>query len=343
MAGLFVTQKKNTFFAKKGYELAWEQIKLPITNPAPLADLDSADAIQMQLKDGQALISCDRYDAVFNTKKGLLSSLKIDGVELIEGSLHGDFWRAPVDNENRRKMKGLSEMWRLATQKIKVDNVEIKKPTDKIVRIAVKGVMTSPQSTYNVDYSFLASGEIIVSPRLVTKSNTLPRVGMQMILKDSFDQMKWFGLGPNPTYPDRKEERVGVFSGSVEDQWVEYSRPQENGNKVETRWVTLTDSKGYGLMVQGMPYLSVSARYYSAQEMANARHFHELTKGKGIYLNLDLLQRGIGGINSWNEPPLRPYIIKSGRHAYSFVIRPIRKGDDAMSLSKVDYSTLISP
>ena len=45
------------------------------------------------------------------------------------------------------------------------------------------------------------------------------------------ENMTWYGRGPVETYVDRKFERIGVYNSTVDKQWVDYMRPQENGNK----------------------------------------------------------------------------------------------------------------
>jgi beta-galactosidase len=330
------TQKEDKFFAKKGYELAWEQVRLPIKREVAAVDLSKANVINLKQGKGSAVISCDRYTAEFDTNGGVLASLKIDGVELIENGLRPDFWRVPVDND-RGGIKEKRKKWRSVAGKWKASDVSVERKGPKMVRISVKGGIDS-ENKFDVDYTFLATGDIIVSPRFVTKAADVPRVGMQMVLKKGFEQMQWFGLGPNPTYIDRREERVGVYSGTVDQQWVEYSKPQENGNKVETRWVVLRNKKGVGLMAQGMDHLSVAARHYNYDDIELVRHFHEMRRRDEVYLNLDLIQTGIGGINSWGAGALSQYKIDAGEHKYSFVLRPVRGGEDAMTLSKVDYS-----
>ena len=74
-------------------------------------------------------------------------------------------------------------------------------------------------------------------------------------------RLSWYGRGPAETYVDRQFERVGVYSSTVADQWVDYSRPQENGNKTDVRWVALTNDEGVGLLAVGAPLLSVAAAH----------------------------------------------------------------------------------
>ena len=79
----------------------------------------------------------------------------------------------------------------------------------------------------------------------------MPRVGMELVVSPGLEKMAWYGRGPAATYVDRQFERVGVYSSTVTDEWVDYSRPQENGNKTDVRWVALTNDAGVGLLAEG--------------------------------------------------------------------------------------------
>ena len=49
----------------------------------------------------------------------------------------------------------------------------------------------------------------------------------------------------------------------MDKEWVEYMRPQENGNKTDVRWVELTNAQGVGILATGRPPLNVTARHYT--------------------------------------------------------------------------------
>jgi Beta galactosidase small chain. len=94
---------------------------------------------------------------------------------------------------------------------------------------------------------------------------------------------------------DRKEgARVGVYSGTVDEQYVPYIVPEENGNKTEVRWVSLTNADGVGLLAVGMPTMEVSAHHYTTEDLTQARHTYELVRREEITLNLDYAQSGLG-------------------------------------------------
>ena len=61
----------------------------------------------------------------------------------------------------------------------------------------------------------------------------------------------WYGRGPVENYHDRQDGTpIGVWSTSVDEQFVDYLRPQDHGNHTDVRWVGLAGDDG-GLIVTG--------------------------------------------------------------------------------------------
>ena len=113
--------------------------------------------------------------------------------------------------------------------------------------------------------------------------------------------MTWYGRGPAETYIDRAFERVGVYTSTVSAEWVEYSRPQENGNKTDVRWVALTNDKGDRPASRGRCRCWASERHHASQrEIEQAAYTYQIPSAREVYLNLDLAQMGVGGIDSWS-------------------------------------------
>ena len=154
----------------------------------------------------------------------------------------------------------------------------------------------------------------------------MPRFGLELVVSPGLETIEWYGRGPLETYSDRAFERIGVYSSTVGEQWVEYSRPQENGNKTDVRWVTLTNQAGVGLMAIGDPTLSVAASHVTKDDLEGADYSFKLPRRPEVYLNLDMAQMGVGGIDSWsrNAYPLPAYRIASDQaHRYRFRLKPV--------------------
>jgi len=155
-----------------------------------------------------------------------------------------------------------------------------------------------------------------------------------MTLPTGFEQFSWFGRGPHENYIDRNEgAAVGYYSSTVEDQYVPYILPQENGNKTDVRWLALTNDDGVGLLAAGMPgengeslLMEASVSHYTSEDLFQAFHTNELLRRDEITLNLDYKQCGLGGA-SCGPGTLPQYLIMPGTYRFSFRLRPFTAQD----------------
>ena len=192
-------------------------------------------------------------------------------------------------------------------------------------------------------YSIYGSGDVLVDTHVVPSEHLppLPRVGLQMRLPAGYDQFAWYGRGPHESYSDRKMSAdVGVYGGTVDEQYVPYIMPQENGNKTEVRWVALTNPAGHGLFVAGVhpeddaPWLNVSAHHFTTQDLAEAKHTYELKRRDEITLNLDYAQGGLGN-GSCGPGVLPQYLLQPQEVRFSLWLRPFMPDTmSPMELSK---------
>jgi beta-galactosidase len=81
--------------------------------------------------------------------------------------------------------------------------------------------------------------------------------------------------------------------------------------------------KGIGLLAVGQPLLSVNALHYTTDDLQAAEHPYQLPKRDITVLNLDLMQQGVGGDNSWGAWPHKEYLIPCRQYTYRFCLRPI--------------------
>jgi beta-galactosidase len=166
----------------------------------------------------------------------------------------------------------------------------------------------------------------------------MPRFGMQTTLKAGFDNLAWLGKGPQETYSDRQDARVGLYRGKVKDQFFEYIKPQETGNKEAVRWLALTDPQGRGLLAIGQPLLSANALHASTDDLycaTNKENYYSymLPKRETVTLNLDLKQRGLGGDNSWGALPHEAFRLSTWPTTYSYRLRVLHGGEDFAQLA----------
>jgi beta-galactosidase len=146
--------------------------------------------------------------------------------------------------------------------------------------------------------------------------------------------MMWFGRGPHENYIDRNTSAyVGLYKGSVAEQYFPYDRPQENGNKTEVRWMSLTNTNGDGLMAIGAPYISTSAYLFPTEDLdepgvrKSQRHPSDIVEKNMVTWNIDWKQMGVGGDTSWGAYPHQQYLIPAQRLSYSFRLCLVNKAD----------------
>ena len=318
------TVTKDMPWASKGHLLAWDQFEL---RSSAIVDNPAGPALTLDENDGTVAISGKNFAAKFSKELGALVSYKVSGVEMMAGPLIPNFWRAPTDNDGGNKMPKRLGIWKEAAQNRKVDSVKVLKKDDNRIGVTVISTAAAKESKVIVDYEVHGNGSILVYYRLKPGKElpNIPRIGMQFKMPKAFDNMKWYGRGPHENYWDRKTgAAVDVYAEKVTEPAHEYVRPQENGNKTDVRWMTLTDNAGKGLKFTALPLLSVSAWPYAMEDIEAAKHPFEIAERDYITVNVDYKQMGVGGDNSWGAKTHKEYTLPAKEYAYSFVIEPVK-------------------
>jgi beta-galactosidase len=257
-----------------------------------------------------------------------------------------NFWRATTDNDFGAKSQKTLEKWKQATKnqvlkeiKFLSNSKEIKFKSDKKIKdeLTIQATFDLPAVAGQivVSYTINALGEITVHNQLVnikTDLPHLPRFGNNLILKDEYQTVNWFGRGPHENYQDRKTSAlVGEYKASVSDLYFSYIRPQENGYKTEVRWVTFTNNNGKGVRVERPELLSFSAHHqynddFDDGEKKMQRHSTDIKKRELVNINIDYGQTGVGGDNSWSPSGLahKEYRVNAGNLEYTYTISPIK-------------------
>jgi beta-galactosidase len=316
-------------WAPAGHELAWEQFV--IAEAKPKDEKVEADLPFDVSADNDIVIRGRDFSATIDDQTGFLADYTWRGSHLLAAPMRPDFWRAPVDNDRGARLNRRLRAWRSAGESFRSVGTQVQ--LDKNAAVPVVHVKSHGRledvgdAPYSVAYSVDATGKIIVSvsyePNDQDDAPMLPRFGTLWTLDGSYNQITWYGRGPQPTYSDRKQAPLGIYSGSARDQFVHYFRPQESSNKSDVRWVAVTNPSGIGLLATGSPTLSVGVSEFDNRQMEAARYDFELQRRNRTYLNLDMLQMGVGGNDSWGSTAMHPYLPQNHDYEYSFTIRGI--------------------
>jgi beta-galactosidase len=276
------------------------------------------DAVVITGKDFK--ISIDRYAS------GGLVSYIYKGKEQLNAPLLPHFTRPLTDNDKRgwkanRKLKPWYEV------KLKPIDASVTESTKEKVVVASHFSLINDSAMIRVMYTINAEGVIKVDFVLNVKTGLpdIPKVGMQTGIRREYSVIDWYGRGPLENYIDRRYgSDVGLYSKDIYDFMEPYVVPQENGNRTDVRWMFLHNKASQGILIAADSLLSMSAWPYTEENISTARHTNKLKDAGFITLNIDLVQMGVGGNDSWSDvaAPLEQYMIKSKWYHYAFYLYP---------------------
>lgn len=329
-----------TVWADTGHEVAWAQFKLPVEEVAASVMFASSMPALIEKKNGNKIQLVGNDSTIsFDTYKGMISDMDFNGIPIITAGPSINVWRAPTNNDTK------SHDWRNAGyDKLipRVTSLETSRPNSHTVKMKVDSVLGAysirPSFQASTEYTFYGSGDIAVKCRLIPLRKDLPylpRFGMTLRLGKEFDRVQWYGRGFHENYIDRKESaRIGVYSARVQELYVPYITPQENGNRSDVRWASLTNLRGEGLLVIGEPTFNFSAHHYTAQDFTNAWHTYDLKQRNETIVNIDYEFTGLGSA-SCGPGPLEKYQLIAEKMELEFILRPFScDGVSPMGLSK---------
>ena len=300
--------------------------------------------------DQMFIVSGKGFAYGFNKETGLLSSIKMADNELMLKPMAPNFWRAPTDNDFGNYMQDWAAVWRDAGAHRRLRSIGIDKEDNGGVVIAADyafdDVNGQEVARWSSVYSINSAGEMHISNHFERRPElpVVPRIGMNLELARSLDNVAWFGRGPFENYSDRKmAAHVGIYRNRVADHYVPYMRPQENGYKTDVRWLSLADDDQSGIMIEADDTIGFSVHHnrledfvppvkiaITSEDGPGARdneervniHVNDVVPRDLVAVNIDLGQMGVGGDDSWGKRTLQRYSLNEMSYDYGFTIRP---------------------
>lgn len=319
--------KRDALWAKAGHEVAWEQFC--IQEGALLSSkLENRGRLKVRADEEHLSISGSGFSIQWEKNAtGSLTSLTYHGKEMLAHP--ADFplqpvtqaFRAPTDND-KSFGNWLAKDWSLHQMdnpRISLDSFkhEVREDGAVIVRVQTRNRYKEGMIVTKFLYTILSDGTIDLKTTFQPQGilPELPRLGIAFCLSSDYNTFIWQGRGPQDNYPDRKTSAaVGLWKGSVADQYVHYPRPQDSGNKEEVRRLMLTDRHGKGIRVDAVEdVFSASALHYTAQDLYKETHDCNLKPRPEVILSLDAAVLGLGN-SSCGPGVLKKYAIDKKEH-----------------------------
>ena len=280
-------------------------------------------------------INVEGYDWIIAfDRQGFINKMQYGNISVMaEGStIRPNFWRAPTENDNGARLHNHFAVWRNPALNLKSFEYKVEAGTAIIV---AKYDMPTVKAQMQITYAINGQGEVKVEQAMTAdKEAKMPnmfRYGMRMELPARFNQLLYYGRGEVENYADRKScADIGLYEQSVAEQYHEQlARPQESGTRSDLRYYNILDTSGAGIKIKASTPFSASALPYSQELMdytvgAAQRHSGDLKPDGKTHLCFDLVQQGLGCINSWGAWPLEQYRVPYKDYTFNFIISPVR-------------------
>ncbi|MFW5982789.1 MAG: glycoside hydrolase family 2 TIM barrel-domain containing protein [Candidatus Brocadiia bacterium] len=318
----------GTSWAEAGHEVAGAQMEMPWEAP-PTDGILSTSSGRLKVDEDECGVTArgDDWELKISAFSGRVEHWRHNGLELVTEGPRLNFWRAPTDND-----APVEAEWRgagLDAMQHRTVNLDCEGETTKdSARIVLRSRVAPPkfERAFRCVYTYTVHADGHIALRVQGEPEgdfpVLPRIGLQSRLPDEFDTVGWFGRGPGESYPDsRRAAEVGAYCGGLDELFTSYVMPQENGNRSDVRWVTLTNRRGAGLLATGGETFNFSAHRFRVEDFDVAEHTVDLEPRPEVNLHLDHRQRPLGTA-SCGPGPLEKYELYPGPFDFTLYLCP---------------------
>jgi len=347
------TQKEETPWAPAGFEVAWDAFEIkPQLFAVPPASPEKT--VRSTFEPGSCRLAAGELEALV-TDAGLVS-LKSGGEELFRQGLNFNLWRAATDNDGiilksdvagrgfrKRTREGvvwtrrggmLPEWLEKGFDEVDVttDQFRVRNDAAELHCIIRAPGIRQEELEFFQSFRMLKNGalEAVFEYQVPAEFRNLPRLGLTLELPGAMKNVEYFGFGPFENYCDRRAAVwPGLFRTTVDEMYVPYIMPQENGNRTNVEFAAFREgADGPGLLITAPGTMEFSALPYSIDQLWRKLHAGELEKEDGVFVNLDCRQRGLGTATC--GPDVRPeYEIRPGRYRFVLLLAALEAGEKA--------------
>ena len=356
--------KEDKPWAKKGYVQMAEQLFIEDTRME--GSSWQRGVLQLSEEGEKTVVSGKDFNVTFDNTTGSLCGIQYGGKTILRDSpLQLSAFRAPVDNDNWARdqwfQQGLYDLQHKAIGKPSIEKTpegpvcitytvvsqaegrggvkyrpgKAGQPYESVADVSPLGETEEEVVSFITTQTYVVypDGAVVLASSIVTSNPdlALPRLGYEVKLPSQFNQYAYYGRGPLNNYNDRKSGSfIGLYKSTVQEQFVNFPKPQSMGNREDVRWCSLRDDEGTGLLfVSELGTMSTSALPWSALQMTLAQHPYELPESDGTYLHLDCKVNGLGGNSCGQGGPLKQDRVQGALHQMKILIRPLNEDDEA--------------
>ena len=263
---------------------------------------------------------------------GALTSLALDGKELLATPITLSLFRPATDNDNRDKNG--ARLWRKAGLDNLTQKVTSLKEGKNTTTAAIELLNAKGQKVGTADFIYTLDKNGALKIRTTFQPDTaivksMARLGLTFRVADTYDQISYLGRGDNETYADRDQSgKIGLYQTTPERMFHYYVTPQSTGNRTDVRWTKFTDRSGEGIFVDSNRPFQFSIVPFSDVLLEKARHINELERDGLVTVHLDAEQAGVGTATC--GPGVLPqYLVPLKKQSFEFTLYPVKPAGQA--------------
>lgn len=339
-----ICQKMDTLYAPKGHEISKVQFPIDIRRDM-ISQREQGAELSVSEKAGILTVQNEKICVKFSRVFGKLLSLEAEGTVYLTEGPQISVYRPTIDNDMYKKDDWMNKYF---IQK-PVEEKEFFKyeKTDDHVTVHIGtyfGCYNQPWG-FECDYEYViySCGQVkaALTGKAVQRGKLeppfLPRIGILMKGNSNLQEVLWYGMGPGENYPDsHRAATMGIYESTIDAMGCNYVYPQENGHRESVKWFRI-GNKTTGLLCRMDAPLGLNLSNYTDETIEKAAHPFDLERAEDIMIHLDYLHSGLGS-NSCGEEQLEEYKVKLQDFAMSFLLQPVKSGEEKTEARKKYFS-----
>ena len=323
----------------RGTTVARDQLSFSRDLVIDTSFIEGEEEMVLSESDTEVIVDGENWSVRWNKFTGALCSYKVYGREMIKDPLMPCFGRARTENDFGAawKTNRMAEAWDYP--EFKLGSIAATQVFEELVLVVLDYKL--PYANVNLAYRIQLGGLVTVLMDVkdnghLAEAPDMFRVGFEFSMPGEFSKVKFYGEGPFDTYCDRHSAaRLGYYEQDVCERYdFGAARPQEHGTNIGIKSYKIVDRNDVGIELISPTPFSASALPFSRSTLdmdrGEWRHSRELiplmhkeNRSLGAtYVNCDLIQMGLGCVDSWYSLPRDEYLVHPKEYQFRLSIFP---------------------
>ncbi|MBD5780386.1 exo-alpha-sialidase [Pelagicoccus sp. NFK12] len=274
-----------------GSEMAEYAVRLGGESEAVSDAIVEAGELSVSEKADELVVSTGTVRYAFDRSKGIIESIKVDGVRVVEDSSFTAWRPATFAERNRLDKRKDGYPWEsyLGELEAKALSWKVEKGAEGVTLETSVEHRYDEKNVIEVDYRYSIDARGVLDLSYVARPRIdhdwIPEIGVSLKIVDEPANVEWQGLGILDTTP-------GKTAAARFGQWIAPVFSKEaRGHKTQVEWARIALGDGIGFYADGMPAFRLDGVYGEGSKL------HLLSNVAGSWVKNGPAER-----EEWNIP-----------------------------------------